>query len=336
MECRKTELLITLRLDGTITIEDDAFLEKHLENCSYCSRELAWRKRLSSALLEIGGLETEAPQDFCRTVMSRLRAERRGLILWLPVAWRKTIAAAAAVLLLAGGSAAVTAGLKLPGGGKSVATTPVQTTGVDVDNLTATPGDESKGTGVKTAGNDGVAGSAASNDKDSAAATSEIDASQITPDSISAPSQTVMLSSGIKVTGTLLKVTVGNLGEARAKAVALAAGAGAATQVFPEQHGDKKIMVIRIAVTSDKAPGLIAELTEIGALFDRSDESRDITSLYNETKVQYLDLQSRIKSSKNAEELRQMEIQAESYKQQLDAWDTEAGKRIITLWLENS
>lgn len=336
MECRKIELLITLRLDGAITKEDDAFLEKHLENCSSCSRELELRKRFSSVLREIGGVEMEAPPEFCRAVMSRLQAERRSSLTWLPVAWRKSIAAAAAILLLAGGSAVVTAGLKLPGGGKTVATTPVQTTGAAGENLTATPDDESKGTGVMTAGNDGVTGSAASNDKDSAAVTSEIAANQITPAGISAPTQTVMLRSGIKVTGTILKVTVGNLGDARAKAVALAAGAGAATQVFPEQHGDKKIMVIRIAVTSDKAPGLIAELTEIGALFDRSDESRDITSLYNETKVQYLDLQSRINSSQNAEELHQMEIQAESYKQQLDAWDTEAGKRIITLWLESS
>jgi hypothetical protein len=328
---------MTLRIDGAITKNDDTFLEKHLENCGVCSRELALRERFSCALRELGGEEMKAPPEFCGAVMSKLRSERRVSLMWLPVAWRKTIAAAAAILLLAGGSAGVTAGLKLAGGGKIIATNSVQTTGVDTgDNFVPTPGDSAQGgegAGGTEAGSAGNTGTDDPGGKDITAVNSEVLSENKTGGSITA-SQTALLSSGLKVTGTILKSAVDDLGEARAKAVALAAGAGASTQVFPEQYGGRNIVVIRFAVPSDSAPDLIAGLSGIGKLFDRTDESRDITSLYNETLVQYLDLQSRISSTQNAEERSQMESQAASYKVQLDAWDTEAGKQIVTLWLE--
>jgi hypothetical protein len=151
----------------------------------------------------------------------------------------------------------------------------------------------------------------------------------------SAEGPTVMLSSGMKVTSTVLKVAVDDLTGARAKAVALAAGAGAETQVFPEQSGGKKIVVVRLTTTSNQAAGLMSGLARVGTLEDRQDDSKDITAIYNETLVQYRDLQTRISSARDAGERSQLEAQAASYKQQLDAWEAEAGKRVIMLWLES-
>jgi len=72
----------------------------------------------------------------------------------------------------------------------------------------------------------------------------------------------------------------------------------------------------------------------LGKVFDRQNESHDITSLYNETLVLHSDLLSRISSVEDTAEKQQMEAQAASYKRQLDTWKAEAGKRAITLWLE--
>jgi hypothetical protein len=335
MDCREFELLIALRTDGAITKDETAELEKHLAGCAGCCREMALQERLSHALHEAGREEIEAPPEFHNLVMSRLRLERRKSYAWLPDAWRKTIAAAAAVLLLAGGSAGVSAGLKLAGGGKVIATNPVQSTGVDTGgNIAIQPGDNTQvAAGGATSGSEG--GAAAGNDGIDFALSPENPVNNGTfPIKIAAP-QTALLSSGLKITGTILKVDVDNLLDARARAVALAAGSGAVTQVFPEQSGGKSIVVLRIAVPSGSAPDLIAGLSGIGMPYDRMDESRDVTSLYNETMVQYLDLQTRINSSQNAEERRQMAERAGSYKLQLDAWNAEAGKQIITLWLES-
>jgi len=130
-------------------------------------------------------------------------------------------------------------------------------------------------------------------------------------------------------------VKAADLLEARIKAVALAAGAGANTQVFPEQNGSKKIVVIRLTIVSDQAPALIARLSGLGTLADRQDESRDITALYNETLVLCNDLESRRSAASDPAELQQLDVQIASYRQQLDAWAADAGKRIIMLWLEN-
>lgn len=336
MGCREIELLIALRTDGAITKNETAELEKHLVSCDVCSRELALQERLSSALQELGREELEAPPEFHGLVMAKLRSEHRKAYTWLPDAWRKTIAAAAAVLLLAGGSAGVTAGLKLAGGGKVIATNPVQTTEVDPGgNVAATSGDNTQqgNAGGATSGTNGE--TADGNGEGSFTSSPEKAVNNSTPPVNTTTSQTALLSSGLKITSTIFKVEVDNLTEARAKAVALASGVGAVTQVFPEQYGGKSIAVIRIAVPSDSAAALIAGLSAIGMPYDRLDESRDITSLYNETMVQYLDLQTRITSSQNAGEKQQMEEQSASYKLQLDAWNAEAGKQIITLWLES-
>lgn len=338
MKCRDFELLITLRLDGAITKEDDTFLAKHLEVCGVCSRKLALQERVSCALREMAREETAAPPELCGTVMSVLRQERRSSVTWLPAAWRKTFAAAAAILLLAGGSAGVTAGLKFAGNGNIIAKNPVESTRINLGGNTASNQggntQAGEGAGVTEPGSAGNPGIVEPGVEPGTAVNSETITGENNGGVSSTLSQTALLSSALKVNGTILKSSVNDLGEARAKAVALGAGAGAATQVFPEQYGGKSIVVIRLAAPTDSAADLISRLSAIGKLFDRTDESRDITSIYNETMVKYMDLQSRISSSQNMEERRQMEDQAASYKTQLDAWDAEAGKHIITLWLE--
>ncbi|MCL6639369.1 MAG: zf-HC2 domain-containing protein [Firmicutes bacterium] len=358
MDCREASLLITLRLDGAISKDEEAALAAHLAGCQACSREMALQERLSGALREIGRDEVQAPAELCGLVMGRLRAERKIAFAWLPAAWRRVMAAAAAVLIVAGGSAGVTAGLKVAGGGKMIglgtpAKVEVEAGGAAPANGEVPPGRENPAGApvAQIAAGNAQGGNAPVNNEGNSAGGSVSavnDAAGVKPganggttspprtDPVSMQGPGVLLSSNMKVTSTVLKVVVGDLAEARARAVALAAGAGAQTQVFPEQGGGKKIVIIRITAESGQAPALIAGLGKLGTLADRQDESRDITALYNETMVQYSDLQSRIGSVKDAAERQQLEAQAASYKRQLDAWEAKADKRVIMLWLESS
>ena len=152
---------------------------------------------------------------------------------------------------------------------------------------------------------------------------------------LAAGGERALLSDGMKVSSTVLKVSVDNLTSARTRAASLAAGVGASAQVFPEQAGGKAVLVMRLTVASDKATNLLAELSGLGIPFHKQDESRDLTPLYNETLVQYNELLERRGAATDSSEQRQLEIQAASYKQLLDAWEAEAGKQVINLWLEN-
>lgn len=344
MDCKEFNKMVWPYLDGELQEDQSALLEDHAAHCAVCTRELAVQKNISRALAEMGQEEIEAPAELCGAVMSQLRTERRGILVKLPAAWRKTVAAAAALLLLASGSLGVNAGLKLIGSGPVIAKNPVHTTEVDSggksDGSVTTPDTTTPdGNIIEGEGEAGMeageTGDIKENDpsSDSATIPPENEPDKNITTEKPAPAETALLSR--KVKGTILKAAVDDMGQARAQAVALAAGAGATTQVFPEQDGGKNIVVMRFAAPSEQAAGLINELSGLGNLFDRTDESRDITALYNETLVQYTDLQSRINTARDTGERRQMEAQAASYKAQLEAWDAEAGKQVVTLWLEH-
>jgi len=358
MDCREAVTLISPHLDGALSIEENSALAEHLAGCESCAGEVALFERLAGALREVGREEAQAPPELCGLVLGRLRNERRSVLARLPAAWRRSIAAAAAVLFLAGGSAWVTAGLNVAGVEKMIGLgTPAKT---DLDAGGGSPAGSGGGSpdrvdpgpapgapGAPNVEPEGDApgsppGDSTADPADPGSGTGDVKTNardgKITPPaavSATPEGERVLLRSGMKVTSTILKVAVDDLAAARAKAASLAAGAGAGAQVFPEQSGGKQIVLLRLTVASDRASELAAELAGLGKVFDRQDESRDITSLYNETLVQYGDLRSRISTTEDAAERQRLEAQAASYKRQLDSWQAEAGKRVITLWLES-
>lgn len=349
MRCDEASILILSHLDGALSEYDEAMVAEHIAGCDACARELGSQKRLSGALREIGQEELQAPPELCSLVMAKLQTRRKGPLARLPAAWRKAIASAAAVLILAGGSAGVASGLKIAGVGKMIG---LRTSAPPVNVETAgglsatekSPVGETSPSGITAQNpynpvNTGapIADSVADGikDNDTGASGEGNNNAGNTTSLPSAEGPRTLLSSEMQIVSTVLTVAVEDITEARAKAVALAAGAEAATQVFPEQSGDKKVVVIRLTADRDDAPGLVAGLSGVGSLVDRRDESRDITFTYNEKMVQYYDLQYRISLAQNIEEQRQLEAQAASCGQQLEALNAEAGKRVITLWLES-
>lgn len=355
MDCRKMQLLISSYLDGELSKDGEAALAGHLAGCDACRQEMVVQERLALALRELGREEMQAPPELCCLVMSRLRAGRKPFSARLPAAWRKVLASAAAVLILAGSTAGVTAGLKMAGGGKTAGletlAETVNTSGGGIAQLNKAPsGVESAagpggqpsapGSGQEAlglAGGEGINDSAGLSGKEADNASpgnSGVSTSTAVKTALPAGEPLALLNSSKKITSTVLKVVVGDLTEARAKAVALAAGAGAATQVFPEQDSGKKIVVIRISAEPDRAKAMIAELARLGTLTNRQDESRDITALYNEAVIQHSELQARLDAAADPAVRQQLEAQAASYKRQLEAWKAESGKHIIVLWLE--
>lgn len=366
MDCPKAITFISLHLDGMLLSNEETELAEHVAGCKKCALELALQKRLSHALRDMVRQETPAPPELCGQVMNSLRVERRTVLQWLPAAWRKAVAAAAALLIIAGGSAGVTTGLKLAGNDKMIGyETPLSEVNKDMGGGISTPNNQSGDSistqsdpaqfpGALTAPENSRGENNPENIQDndtsviSTFGNSTVDVlpkvdfgakstttvATLSPNEMRTLLSTEVKSTEVKITSTLLKLAVSDLTEARIKAVSLAAGAGSATQVFPEQNGDKKIVVLRLTVTSDRATDLIAGLAKLGTLVDRQDESRDITSLYNETLVQHRNLQSRISQVQGTVEQQQLEAQVASYKQQLDTWKAEAGKRVIMLWLE--
>lgn len=361
MDCRAANNLISAYLDGALSIDEQTALDEHLLSCPHCTREMELSKKISCALRDIGQEEIAAPPELAGLVMAGLREERRNKPVWLPVAWQKTVAAAAAAaLIIVGGS---TAALNLlpkaaivenvPGSSE-----PVATMAEGPDNST-TELPASSGTEM---GNTETAPEPASNEQESGPVTGE---TGIAPPAASTPApdnkpeapansgnqqlaanlpareadpyiSRELLHYGAKVvSSTFLKVTAADLTGTKAAAVDLAAGAGAATQVFPEQNGDKNVVLLRITVDSRQASGLASELAGLGTLVDRRDESSDITANYNETLVHYRDLKAQLSASSNQGERLQLESQAASYRQQLETWDAESGKQVITLWLES-
>lgn len=348
MDCRNALLLISPHLDGALTNEENAALVEHLAGCESCARELELQRRLCGALREMEREDIKAPPELCSQVMARLQAERRPVLWRLPGAWRRAMAAAAAILLIAGGSAGYTSGLRLADIGKMIGlatpASPVNTEtpgGISIADKAPVEGTLPVDTTAQNPGENGVPGNVQQGNP--AEGTGDGSGADV-PDSngdnagkgIATPTGDIplaLLSNEMKINSTVLTVAVDDLTGARAKAVALAAGAGASTQVFPEQGDGKKVVVVRLAADHNKAPGLVERLGGVGLLVDRRDESRDLTSTYNETLVQYYDLQSRISTAGGADK-HQMEVQAESYRQQLGNWKNEAGKWVITLWLE--
>ena len=71
--CERCMELLSLRLDGELTAEEEQWLSQHLEQCSDC-REIAEQlERLHGAFTQLEDIP--APEGFAQGVMARIRAE---------------------------------------------------------------------------------------------------------------------------------------------------------------------------------------------------------------------------------------------------------------------
>lgn len=75
MSCEKYLDLISARLDGELTTQEEAELTAHLQTCPACRAIAAELEGLHSALTDLG--EVDAPGELSRSVLSKIKAERQ-------------------------------------------------------------------------------------------------------------------------------------------------------------------------------------------------------------------------------------------------------------------
>jgi hypothetical protein len=344
--CKQAEELFSPLLDGFISPGDEAMLRAHLEECPACAGEFGIWNNISASLRQMPRANCPDP-GFSQNVIAGIEkmGRERTIAGRLP-AWKKGIAAAAAAALIMAGSLSLGGGLQglqvarqgpgektSPGGTSMVAanhgqpgTGPVEEragtgendTPVEPENGNKDAEDNApvKPEQVKT--RPGTA------DNNAATATAENGDDTAKP-AESKPAQ-VLLSSNLVVRSTVLKLAVENAGQARAGAESMVAAAAGRMQLLANQNTDQGTVIIsRISVQENQATQLINNITGLGSIIDRQEDSRNITTQYNSLAARYNELAGREDTT---------EAELTSIKQQLDGLKQDAGNYTIVLWLQ--
>lgn len=324
MNCLQAREFFSPYMDDMLEAGERELLARHLEECRVCRNEMrAWEK-VSRSLGGLADHPREVPPSLCANVMAEIRrTDRRRPA----AAWRKAVAAAAAVLLLAGGPSLVNNGMKLfnnrpavvaknptgspvppdnTGGEKIADTTPSGGPGLESRDPVAPESGGQNQPGPKTV----PTGSTITSPESTAVKESKADVYR------------VLLNTKLETTSTLLKIRIESP-DAVASALAAAKAAGASTQVLENQNVDgRQVSIARMVAPGDKALGLIGQLSAMGRVIKKEDETRDITGRYNETLLQYEEMVERGDPG------------AQSLEKQLESWKKELGSHIVVLWME--
>ena len=100
MACDKYWELLSARLDGALSAEEERELEEHLAHCPDCRAVGAQLSALQGAFPELE--EVPAPEGFTQGVMDRIRAEKKVIPLFKCPQFRALAGLAACLVLVAG------------------------------------------------------------------------------------------------------------------------------------------------------------------------------------------------------------------------------------------
>jgi anti-sigma factor RsiW len=106
MKCNQVIDLISEYVDGTLTVERAAEIEKHLGECEECSRVLISTKKMLLSLKSLSG--NSAPKDCWAAVKAHAESRKPGFLFpawWRPAFAGTTVTAAVVTALLLGGHA---------------------------------------------------------------------------------------------------------------------------------------------------------------------------------------------------------------------------------------
>ncbi len=110
MNCERFEALLTDYLEGTLTQEDKAAMDQHMEECAACAQSLADMRMLLQDLTSMDD-SVQVPTEWSQSWRQAIRTEERTNMLKQSETprrkpWRSWVSAAAAVAVLAAGSMA--------------------------------------------------------------------------------------------------------------------------------------------------------------------------------------------------------------------------------------
>lgn len=368
MKCRKVKNLFSPWLDGELKPVEAGEFQQHIAGCASCRAELAAWQEISGVMRGMARSMT-APAGFTGSVRARLADVRPRRFSVPSAGWRKGFAAAAALLVVASasiglacgllpltrGTVALNAGKNSPG--VSVPAAPVPGSREPREGFTPPAGEEKPGElspdrGTSPEMTEAIPGPAETTPettekvretKETAASPpagqpevkKPVEPRQVATATVPGrPAEPkAFLDKERKITSTLLKVAVGDLPAATEEALALAGKAGAEYQALAVQSaGDRQIKIIRFTAPKDNE--LPARLAGLGTVLDRQSEVQDVTGRFTATLEKYRELLAQRDSAGNGRQQEELRARATALEQQLNAWDREAEKQVITLWLE--
>lgn len=358
MKCRMVKNLFSPWLDGELNPVEAGEFQRHIAGCASCRAELSeWQE--ISGIMRCMAEAVAAPEGFAGSVRARLSDVRPQRFPALSAGWRKGLVAAAAALVVVASASLGLAGRLLPlqhvpspaivgqnHPGVLTGSDSVPDASVTEEGTVSPAGGEEPGGTVS----DGGAGSGTLETTETAPGTGETaarsSAGQQATGERKPPQQVkVAIAPGSPVepkafldkeriiTSTLLKVAVSDLPAATEEALALADRTGTEYQALAVQNsGDRQIKIIRF--TAPKDSGLLAQLTGLGTVIDKQSEVQDVTASFTATLEKYRELLAQQGSTGDSRQQAELRARAALLEQQLSAWDQEAEKQVITLWLE--
>lgn len=375
LSCRQAQKVLSLYYDGCLPPAKANAVEEHLKACPACRAEMAGWAKLAAALAEMpvpaapAGFAARVMGRLPTAPRRRFLAFRKEAV--LPSAWRPRLvglAAVAAAFLFVyaswnlaaqyqppppapsvaerAGSESVRqwpGGAVEPAGGQERRQPPTDKaeaggSAEQERGRSAVPAQAPPGSGTSVGGEPGRTSSASVPPKASAPRAAEpyLLAQKETP--APAPYEPrAFLNRERLITSSFLRLQVDDLEQAAAAARSFGRELGAKVEELARgRTGGRAQMGLKFTVDTGEANTLLLRLTGLGKVLNRTGETRDVTADFAAALELYHYWIGVRGALTNPEDLKAVDREIARLEAQLMAWDEEASKQVVVLWLEEA
>lgn len=349
MTCEQVKQLLPEWLDGEVDAMRAKKIEGHIATCPSCAHEAAFWQEVRAALQEEQNVT--APAGFAAGVIEALPEKSRRPWQELVSRWKRGIAAAAAFLLVAAGSAGAyfnwglnTAshvaenGSKTPGFASGPEDPETVNPGTG-ETLSPETGDNINSNAGKTPPENGkTPGSGGDNEENKGRDVENNESTSGNMKEDTGSEQYVFCSADLDADKeraarhTLLKVKVYDIQAARALAVKHINQAGGSYEALGADPAGGESL--KITVNENRSGILLANLKNLGRVVTENTQVDNINERYREKVEMYRTLAGQVQAAGDPQEQAQLETKLKAIEAQLLAWEKEAQRDTIILWLE--
>lgn len=330
MKCRETRQLISPYLDRQLSPAEAEAVKSHLAECPRCRQEYEETAEISVVLREMGRNILPAPAGLKDAVMQQIEEEAAGkqavgrIHRFSPL-WRKVAGAVAAVLLFA--LAAV--GLNYNPDYRIADNTPA---GNPPAVNSSEPGKSDSNAATQPASSENSNSprstpETADSEKDNATAATE-PSNKENDKKYEVP--VILLNTAPEIRTTMLQIQVNDSTQTLNQVFKITDSSIEMVQ----KVNDSGSTIVRITVPKSEADSLIAELTSLGRVIKREENTKEVSASYSETLEQLLSLSKQRNETPDEEEQERLDKQIKTLETQLLNWQKEAEKETIVLWIQ--
>jgi hypothetical protein len=347
MNCKEAKNYISPYMDGELDGSLAQEFAAHLEECESCHQSYQEMVQISRLFQSAGKNIIPAPEIFKDSVMDRIVGKsghgRAGILVRLGRSWKQAAASAAAIALLAFTS--YTYALpplvqlaerneKPPMVSQNAGSSnPAANSGSDMEPVNNDPGVADPDSQISSQDNN-------NNTPPEALSGSQEPVKPETSDDPAPPvgeNLPFLLSEDQRnIKTTLLKVAIQtDMASSYNRAVGVAQGFGAQIENLGQQSKDEiTYQQVKIVVNRDNEASLMASLRSLGDIITEQDDYKDISTAYQNTLDQYYNLTQDRAGSDDAAEISRLESEIKSQEYKLVAFQQQAAKVTIVLWLQ--